>query len=440
MKQAIPSHVKIGITDINGVLRSKYLSKDKFDKALTSGFGFCDVIVGSDINDELIDKLHYTGWHTGYPDALINIIEDSAVCLPLEDNRLFYLCEFAPNNAHFCPRQTLKAINEKAYQLGLMAMGGMEFEFTLFDETPNSIHEKQFKNLTPLTPGNCGYSLLRTSQLSPFYDELLSLTSKMGLPLEGLHTEIGPGVLEAALAPSPILEAADKAVMFKTLVKTLAHRHGFMATFMAKWSEKYQGQSGHFHLSLLDKAGKNVFYDENQPNQMSDIFHHALGGQQIAMPDLLCLSAPFINSYARLVPGFWAPTQASWGIDNRTTALRAILAGPKSHRIEYRIPAADCNPYLAMSAALASSLHGIENKIAPSPALKGNAYEQKLPEEYSLPTTIREAATRFRASKIAKSYFHEKFIEDYATSREWEAKMYQKAITDWQLERYFELA
>jgi glutamine synthetase len=434
------SHIKIGLTDINGVLRSKYLAREKFDKALKTGFGFCDVIVGSDINDQLIDKLHFTGWHTGYPDAHVNIIEASKRSLPLEDNRLFYLCEFSSQNAHFCPRHTLKSIVEKATTADLTPIAGMEFEFTLFDETPSSIHQKQFRDLTPLTPGNCGYSLLRTSQLSPFYDELLEYSEEMGVPLEGLHTEIGPGVLEAALSPSPILEACDRAVLFKTLVKTLAHRHGFMASFMAKWSPIHQGQSGHIHLSLLNKNKQNVFYDPKQPHQISETLRHCIGGQQQLMPAFLALSAPFINSYARLVPGFWAPTQATWGIDNRTCALRAIPAGQKSHRVEYRIPAADCNPYLAMSAALASALYGIENKITPSPEIKGNAYEQSLPEEYQLPTNIIDAATHFRQSSIAKNYFDQHFIDDYATTREWEAHVYQKAVTDWQLERYFELA
>lgn len=433
-------HIKIGITDINGVMRSKYLAKDKFDKALKSGFGFCDVIVGSDINDQLIDKLHFTGWHTGYPDALINVIDETARPLPLENNRLFYLCEFASENAEFCPRQTLKSIINQSESQGLMPVAGMEFEFTLFEETPNSTHEKQFQNLQPLTPANCGYSLLRTAQLSHFYDELLDVSDKMGLPLEGLHTEIGPGVLEAALAPSPMLEAADRAVLFKSLVKTLAHRHGFMATFMAKWSPDYQGQSGHLHMSLIDKSGQNVFYDAQAEHDISSTLRYCLGGQQAAMPDLLCLSAPFINSYARLVPGFWAPTQASWGIDNRTCALRAIPAGKKAQRVEYRLPAADCNPYLAMSAALASGLYGIDNRIEPSPAMIGNAYEQTLPQEYQLPRTITDAANRFRQSKIAKQFFNQQFIDDYATSREWEAHVHQQAVTDWQLERYFELA
>lgn len=434
------SHIKIGITDINGVLRAKYLSKEKFDKALKHGFGFCSVIAGSDINDQLINKLHFTGWQTGYPDAHVQIIEDSARVLPLEDNRPFYLCEFSSKNNHFCPRQTLVSIVRKGEKQGYHAVAGMEFEFTLFQETPNSIHEKQFRQLQPLTPGNCGYSFLKTSQLSPFYDELLETCEKMDLPLEGVHTEIGPGVLEAALSPSPILEAADRAVLFKTIVKTLAYRHGIMATFMAKWSAEHQGQSGHIHLSLLNNQKKNCFYDENQTNQISDTLRHCIGGQQQLMPEFLLLSAPFINSYARLVPGFWAPTQASWGVDNRTCALRAVPAGENSQRVEYRIPAADCNPYLGMSAALASGLWGIENKIEPSPALQGNAYEQILPDEYQLPTSILSASKAFRDSTVAPHLFQKKFIDDYARSREWEEHVHHQAITDWQLERYFELA
>jgi glutamine synthetase len=431
--------VKIAITDINGVLRSKHISKAKFDKARSSGFGFCDVIVGSDINDQLIDNLHVTGWQTGYPDALVNIIESTQRVVPYEDDVELYLCEFDSSNSHFCPRQTLKRVIDYASNLGFKANAGMEFEFTLFEETPNSSHKKNFHNLNPLTPGNCGYSYIRSAQYSEFYTELLDTCNSMSLPLEGLHTEIGPGVLEAAIGYSDILTAADNAVLFKNIVKTLAFKRGLSACFMAKWSVEHQGQSGHIHLSLQDENNEPVFFDSGSSDKLSDVMRYFIAGQQLLMPECLLLTAPFINSYARLVPGYWAPTQASWGIDNRTCAIRAILGSNTSQRIEYRIPGADSNPYLAMSVALASGLYGVEEKLSPSPAMTGNAYEQTMTKEYQLPRTLLESARRFRDSTAIKRYFDQKFIDDYATTREWEGEQYQKAVTDWQLKRYFEL-
>lgn len=434
------SHIKLAICDLNGVLRSKYIIKEKYEKVLKNGMGFCDVIVGSDIDDLLIDNLSFTGWHSGYPDAKIRLIEESLRELPYENNRAFILAEFDGENAELCPRSILRSVVEKAQIKGLQATVGMEFEFTLFEETPDSLHQKQFKNLKPLTPGNFGYSLLRSSQISEFYDELLETCSKMRLPLEGLHTEIGPGVLEAAIQSAPILEAADRAIIFKNVVKTLAFQRGWSACFMAKWTPENQGQSGHIHMSLQNTDGKNIFFDENQPHSMSQEMRHFVGGQQMLLSEFMLLNAPFINSYARLVPDFWAPIHATWGIDNRTCALRVIEGGLKAQRIEYRIPGADANPYLAMSAALGSGLYGLENKIEPTDLIKGNAY-QNLPDSIaSLPTNITDSAIAFRNSEHAPLYFKKMFIEDYATTREWEAKCYQKAVTDWQLSRYFELA
>lgn len=434
------SHIKIAICDLNGILRSKYIAKTKYEKALKEGLGFCDVIFGSDIDDQLIDNLHFTGWHSGYPDVKLQIVEDSKRQLAYEDGRDFVLCELANDNASHCPRGILRSVIKRASQMGFDAYAGMEYEFTLFDETPDSLHDKQFSNLKPVTPGNFGYSLLRTSQLSEFYDLLLQTCEQMNLPLESLHTEIGPGVLEAALAKAPILEAADRAIIFKSVVKALAQQFGWTACFMAKWSPENQGQSGHIHLSLGDQSEQNVFYDEAQPHHISQTLRYFIGGQQHLMPEFLSLNAPFINSYARLVPGYWAPVQATWGVDNRTCALRVIQGSAHAQRIEYRIAGADSNPYLAMSAALSSGLWGIENQVKPTAPIAGNAYELTHDGHLALPTNLCKSAENFRYSEHAQIFFDKKFIEDYATIKDWEILQYQKAVTDWQLARYFELA
>jgi glutamine synthetase len=259
------------------------------------------------------------------------------------------------------------------------------------------------------------------------------------MAIEGLHTETGAGVIEAAIAVDEALHAADKAVLFKTFAKVMAERRGLMATFMAKWSNQFPGQSGHIHVSLRKTDGGSAFYEESAPHHMSETMRHFLGGQQKLMPELLGMIACTVNSYSRLIPGFWAPTTATWGVENRTTALRVIPGSPASQRIEYRIAAADTNPYIALAAALGSGLWGIEHKIEPTERVTGNAYELPPNPDFGLPTTLWEAAQWLKASKAARSLFGHEFVDHYAATREWEEREFRKHITDWELARYFEI-
>jgi glutamine synthetase len=172
---------------------------------------------------------------------------------------------------------------------------------------------------------------------------------------------------------------------------------------------------------------------------MSDTMRWFVGGQQALLPELLAMVASTVNSYSRLVPGFWAPTDATWGIENRTCALRVIPGKPASQRVEYRVAAADINPYLAIAAALGSGLWGIEHKIEPSEPIVGNAYERSHPPERAFPRTLSEAAERLMASKAARNLFGDVFVDHYAMTRQWEEREFRKAITDWELARYFEI-
>ncbi|MBS1270261.1 MAG: Glutamate--isopropylamine ligase [Gammaproteobacteria bacterium] len=246
-------------------------------------------------------------------------------------------------------------------------------------------------------------------------------------------------MLEAALSVDKALEAADKAALFKTFTKVLAQRAGWIASFMAKWSPDWPGQSGHIHMSLQKNDGSSAFFEADAPHTMSEAMRHFIGGQQALMPELLAMVACTVNAYTRLIPGFWAPTEASWGVDNRTCALRAIRGGPTSQRIEYRIASADLNPYIALSAALASGLWGVEHGIEPDEPVIGNAYEQEFAAERKLPATLIEAAYRLRDSQTARELFGKEFVEHYAATREWEEREFRKAVTDWELKRYFEI-
>lgn len=433
------SHVKVAIADLDGVLRGKYVSRQKFLAGLEGGLGFCDVVLGWDVDDQPYDNVTATGWHTGFPDAVVRIIPESCRAIPFEHGMLFFLCEFEPPGDAVCPRSVLKRVLKKAQDMGFSAYASLEYEFFVFEETPHSVREKGYRDLKPLSPGSFGYSILRNTSGSELYHTLLSTCEALDMPLEGLHTETGPGVLEAALTVDSALNAADKAVLFKTFTKVLAQRHGLMATFMAKWSHHHAGQSGHAHMSLKDREGNSVFHDVNQPQTMSKAMRHFIAGQQLLMPELVAMVASTVNSYSRLVPGLWAPTAATWGIDNRTCAIRAILGSPKSQRVEYRVAAADANPYLALAAAVASGLWGIEHELEPDKPTQGNAYDVSAPTERQLPSTLWDAAQRFKASSAARQLFGDVFVDHYAASREWEERAFRKHVTDWELARYFEI-
>jgi glutamine synthetase len=434
--------VKIAFTDIDGILRGKYMSSEKFLSVIETGMTFCNVIFGWDAADTAYDNVQYTGWHTGYPDAPAVLDINTFRKIPWENDTPFFLGELTDAKANpstVCPRPLLKKILVEANKEGFSPVFSQEFEWYNFAETPQSANDKQFKNLTPLTPGMFGYSILRSSLENPYFTDLFELLKKFNVPIEGIHTETGPGTYEAAIVYSDILEAADRAVLFKTAVKEIAYKHGIMATFMAKINENLPGCGGHVHQSLWDKTGKkNLFYNEKDTMKMSELMKSYVAGQLFCLPHILPMFAPTINSYKRLIEGAWAPTTLTWGADNRTVALRILSGSSKSCRLETRVIGADVNPYLAMAGALAAGLYGIKNKLKlKQPATAGNGYK-----DFSngvLPSTLIEAAQQMKNSTIAKELFGAAFTEHFTQTREWEWRQHLKAVTDWEYRRYFEI-
>ncbi len=428
--------VKLGAFDIDCTLRGKYISTEKFLSAMQSGMSFCDVIFGWDIGDVLYDNAKFTGWHTGYPDAPCRVALDTFRLIPWEPGTAFFLLDFvAPDGKPLAiaPRQVLQRVVKRAEELGYTPFFAAEYEFFFFRETPESLRAKNFRNLTPLTPGMFGYSLLRASANSELVLDMIDQLGAFSCGLEAFHTETGPGVYEAAIAIDEALGAADKAALFKTAVKEIAARHHLIPTFMAKWNAELPGSSGHLHQSLWDTGKqKNLFHAEQ--SEMSELMRHYIAGLVANLPELTALICPTINSYKRTVPGAWAPINATWGVDNRTTAIRAIPGSAKSTRIELRLSGADMNPYLAIAASLAAGLDGIERKLElPPPAV--NAYAG---DAAPLPRTLAAATKLFRESKMARGWLSDEFVDHYAGTREWEVRQFEKAVTDWELARYFE--
>ncbi|MBU2709546.1 glutamine synthetase family protein [Zooshikella harenae] len=433
------SHIKVGVFDIDGIMLGKYLSKKKFISALENGFNFCDVVLGWDSKDQLYDNVQHTGWHTGYPDAALQILPETVRTIPFENNLPLFLCQFVGKSAGVCPRQVLQRVLQQAGQMDIDVYAAFEYEFFMFAENADSVRDKKFAELRPFTPDHFGYSIIRNSVHAELYHELLSLAETMQFPIEGIHTETGPGVIEAALAYCEGLKAADQAALFKTFTKVFAQRRGLMATFMAKWSPEFPGQSGHLHVSLRSKkTGKPLFFDASETHHMSKIQQYFVAGLQQLMPEFTAMMAPTINSYRRLIPDYWAPTHATWGVENRTTALRVIPGNEYSQRVEHRLPGADANPYLVLAAVLAAGLWGIQQQIEPSTAVKGNAYALK-DDSLVLPNNLWDASQRLKESMVAKTFLGEEFVSHFVNTREWEVRQFRKHISSWELDRYFEI-
>ncbi|MDE0366260.1 MAG: glutamine synthetase family protein [Gammaproteobacteria bacterium] len=461
------SRVKLGLTDLDGVIRGKYVNLDKFTGLMERGGGFCDCVFGWDTDDALYDDARHTGWHTGFPDARYRLLVDTERWLA-DEGCPYFIGEFtgADGGPHpLCPRTLLNRVLGRLAEHGLYLRSGFEYEFFVFEETPHSVRDKGYRNLKPLTPGNFGYSVLRASAQSDLFTGLMDYCGSLDLDLEGLHCETGPGVWEAALKARDGIEAADRANLFKTFAKAFFQKRGLVATFMAKWSMDYPGQSGHFHFCLIGgdsllggdtptggagptggdggSAGGNRFFDPDDANGMSALQRYAVAGLQRYLGDYLAMMAPTVNSYTRLVQGAWAPTAATWGLDNRTAALRVIGGGGSSQRIECRVPGADANPYLAAAGTIAAVLQGIEEGLQPDAPVAGNAYEAEdaMPadDKRRFPGQLRAAADRLLASAGARGILGDEFVEHFGMSRHWESREYERHVNSWQLERYFEI-
>jgi glutamine synthetase len=443
LREAFAKHgikkVKVGGFDIDGLLRGKYVSLEKFWSAVEGGMGFCDVVFGWDIGDVLYDNARVTGWHTGYPDTHATIDLDTFRVLPWEKDTAAFLVDFVHEDgtAHAaCPRSLLKSVIAKAKALGYAATFACELEFFLFKETSDALAQKGFRNLTPLSNGMFGYSWVREGQHSELCHAILDDMEAFDIPIEGLHTETGPGVYEVAIRYDEALRMADKAALFKTAMKQVCFERNLSCTFMAKWNAELPGSSGHLHQSLW-KGDANAFYDAGDPASLSATARSYLGGQVALMPELTALYAPTVNAYKRYVPGVWAPLTASWGIENRTCAIRTIAGGVKGTRLEFRQTAADINPYVAIATCLASGLYGMEKNLVPPKPAGGDA--SRGDAGYApLPRTLRDANAALAQSKVAREILGDAFVDHYVRTRDWETRQYERAVTDWELGRYFE--
>lgn len=327
-------------------------------------------------------------------------------------------------------RGLLKGVIARYAALGLAPVVATELEFFVF--APNSDPVQPFA--PPLGKdgrrelGHSAFSVSSNNGLRPFFQEVYRCMAALGLPRDTFMHEMGVSQFEINLLHGDPLLLADQTFLFKHLLKEVALKHGLTVVCMAKPLAHTPGSSMHIHQSLVEVAtGRNVFSDDQ--GQPSETFHHFIGGLQACMADFTALFAPNVNSYQRLCHPYASPNNACWSHDNRAAGLRIPASGPAARRVENRLPGADANPYLAIAASLAAGLHGIEQRLAPAPAIQG---EFQVPEHLSLPCTLHAALERLKRSALARELFGAEFIEGYAASKTLELTDFYDEITPWE--------
>lgn len=433
--------VKLGTPDIDGVYRGKRLGVKQFlDGCEGEGFAQCDVIFGWDIAEEVIDgqQLAIGSADTGFADVLLRPDLATFRIVPWEPATAAVVADVYDEHGGLVPqspRTALRRVLDRASRLGYTAMMAVELEMRIFREDQESVRAKNFTGLRPLNPGYNCYSISHASIDEDVVGALRRYMDAYGVEVEGYGREHGEGMYEMNLRYAEALEAADRGMLFKSGAKEVLAQAGAVPTFMAKYSDQMDGCSGHIHQSLW-RDGESVFWDASAEHGMSDTMRSYVAGALVALPELFALFAPNVNSYKRYVSGSWAPTAATWAIENRTSSLRVIAPGPNGIRLEHRVPGADVNSYLGFAACLAGGLAGIERRLQPPPPTSGNVYaaEGLAP----LPRTLDQAIELLDRSELARDYLGDAFVDHFVAMRRWEIEKHRRAVTEWERRRYFE--
>ncbi len=433
--------VKVGGADMDGVFRGKRILAPHFlEGCRGAGFPQCDVVFGWDIQEQLIDGLAVGSARTGYADILMQPDLSTFRVVPWEAGAAAVVCDYATEGGEplaVSPRQVLRRVVERARDLGYEPRMAVELEARLFREDQRSLRTKGYTGLEPLSPGlNC-YSIHHASMDEDVVGRIRRLMGEFGVPVEGYNREHGEGMYEINLHYADPVAAADYALLYKSGSKEIAAQAGVVPTFMAKYDDRLDGCSGHVHQSLWSRDGEqSLFWDASAPHHASERVRSYLAGVLATLPEFMLMYAPNVNSYKRFVAGSWAPTNVTWGFENRTAAVRVIAGSPGACRIENRVPGADVNAYLGFAASLAGGLHGLEQGLDCPPPTEGDAYAAS--DAPKLPRSLPEAVERFAASALAREYFGDEFVEHYARMRQWEVDAFRRAVTDWERRRYFE--
>jgi glutamine synthetase len=426
-------------TDLCGVQRGKILRKEELVAAWQDGRFFPISALALDVTGQDVPETGLV-WDEGDRDLLLWPVAESLKPMPWSPEPaaqyIAYVCDRDGTPHYADPRNLMARMAAKLGELGFTAVGAVELEFFLVDREQAQAGRPQ----APFSPGSGfqarhyqAYNLQDLDDFAPFFADLYANAAALDLPARTLISEYAPGQMEIVLHHrSDILRAADESIMLKRLVKAVAEKHGFLATFMAKPYAQWTGCGMHVHVSLQDSSGLNAFAslrpEENQ------LLRHALGGLIDTMADATLIFAPNANSYRRFRRNSYAPVSISWGIDNRTVSLRIPAGHPNSCHIEHRPAGADANPYLVLASVLAGIHHGLANKLDPGPPVTGNGYEQP---SRKIPSHWTGAIEALRCSEVLRAYFGDAFVDCFCTIKAVEADRFNAEPTsrdfDWYL-------
>jgi glutamine synthetase len=433
--------VIVAFTDHCGRLIGKRFEAEIFlESVCEHGTHACDYLLANDMEMVPVSGYRFANWERGYgdfhlvPDAgtlrLANWLEKTALVLcDVKSGKSGELVSVAP-------RSLLRRQLERAAELSVTSMAATELEYYLFRNSYRDAAAKSYAGLEEAGWYSEDYHVLQGTRNEAFTAAVRQHLKLSGVPVESSKGEWGTGQHELNVRYAEALEMADRHVIYKQCLKEVADQMGISVTFMAKIAATSAGSSCHIHLSLW-RDGANAFAGEEQlgPVKCSSLFRWFLGGWIRHVPEVMVFYAPTVNSYKRYIEGSWAPTRIAWSYDNRTAGFRVVGKG-QSLRIECRIPGADCNPYLALAAALASGLNGIAAREDPPPSVAGDLYNSA--DAPRVPQTLTEAADLFANSDFAKHAFGGEAVQHYAHFFRTEQKAFTRAVTDWERKRYFE--
>jgi glutamine synthetase len=406
------------------------------------GFEACDYLIATDMDNNPVPGYRFASYQLGYGDVRAVVDAETIRVTPWIDKTALVMCDLFDVDTgepiEVAPRQIVRRQEEAAAELGYTPMLASEIEFYLFRDSFEEAYAKGYRGLTPHSPFLEDYHILQTTKDEYIIGQIRRGLEAAGVPCEFSKGEAGRGQHEINLDFTTALEMADRNSIYKNAAKEIGALNGRAISFMAKYDFDDTGSSCHIHSSLWDAAGEETLMaDHHAEHGMSELFRWYLGGLLATAEEFAILFAPYVNSYKRFQLGSWAPTAIGWGVDNRTLGFRKVGHGP-STRVECRIPGSDANSHLAFAATIAGGLHGIRNKIDPPPAFEGSGYEEHdLPR---IPWNIVDAIELWEGSALAKEAFGEEvhFHLLNCAKQEWAA--FNRCVTDWELQRYFERA
>jgi glutamine synthetase len=428
--------VLVAITDMQGRLQGKRCAARYFmDEVAEHGTEGCNYLLAVDVDMNTVDGYAMSSWERGYGDLLMHPDFSTLRLVPWYPATALVLCDVewldgSPVPAS--PRQILRRQIERLDDLGFDAYAATELELLIFNTSYEEAHKRAYRDLEPSSQYNIDYSMVGTGRVESLLRDIRNGMAGAGLYVETAKGECNLGQHEIGFKYDQALTTCDNHSLYKTGAKEIAVKHGKSVSFMAKYDER-EGSSCHIHFSLRSKSGEAVFAGD-RPHGFSPLMEHFLAGQIACMEELTYLFAPNINSYKRFVEGSFAPTAIAWGLDNRTCALRVVGHG-ESLRLENRVPGADVNPYLAVSALIAAGLHGVENELELEPAFEGNAYHSDVAH---VPHTLRDAAGKFGSSELARKVFGDEVVDHYVNAARVEVDAFDAVVTDWERSRGFE--